>query len=586
MFLPKADRTVPPPSRSRSIYRTAIRQALFSACCFAAIQATGQTAQPDDQPKKIHGTVINAVTQAPIPRALVVSSDNRSATLTDGEGHFEFTIPDDGGAGTQSLSGRQYISFAGNCSWLRARKPGFLDDCNEPGEEGKSSGDDHTIALVPEALIYGRVTVPDNDQLSGTSVQLFFREVIEGLPRWIPMRTAFTNSAGEFRFFDLRPGEYRLFMHERADNDTVTSTAVKAYGYPPVYYPSAADFSGAATIRLSAGQSAEADISAVRQPYYRVTIPVSNSDIASGLRVNVQAQTGPGYSLGYNAAAKRIEGLLPTGNYVVEAETVGESSASGTVQLKVNGAPAEGLPMTLVPDGSLTLNVKEEFTDKTAGGTMQWGDGKRTFTLHGPRTYLNPRLEPVDDLEPRRGGSARPPTANNDNSLILENLVPGHYYWLRIDTGRGYVASARLGDVDLFHQPLTVAGGSSTPVEIEMRDDTAEIDVTVSGLESPSTESGSPTTSPRAFVYCVPEPDSPGQFRRLDSSESGKFGSTAMAPGAYRVLAFTSPQQHLPYRDAEAMKAYDTKGPVVRLTAGEKASVQVSLIVDSELARE
>lgn len=585
MFLPKADRTVALLSRSRSIYRTAIRQALFSACCFAAIQATGQTAPPNDQPKKVHGAVINAVTQAPIARALVVSSDNRFAVLTDGEGQFELTLPNDNSqtdVGTiSSVNGR--FGLCG--SWLRARKPGFLDDCNEPGAESKSSGDDHTIALVPEALIYGRVTLPDNDQLSGTSVQLFFREVNDGLPRWIPMRGAFTNSAGEFRFFDLRPGEYRLFMHERADNDTVTSTAVKAYGYPPVYYPSAADFSGAATIRLSAGQSVEADISAVRQPYYRVAIPVS-SDVASGLRVTVQAQTGPGYSLGYNAAAKRIEGFLPTGNYVVEAETVGESSASGTVDLKVNGTPAEGPPMTLVPDGSLTLNVKEEFTDKTPGGTMQWGDGKRTFRVQGPRTYLNPRLEPVDDLEPRRGGSARPPTGDNDNSLILENLVPGHYYWLRIDTGRGYVASARLGDVDLFHQPLTVAGGSSTPVEIEMRDDTAEIEVTVSGLESPSTESGSPAASPRAFVYCVPEPDSPGQFRRLDSSESGKFGSTAMAPGAYRVLAFASPQEHLPYRDAEAMKAYDTKGPVVRLTAGEKASVQVSLIVDSELAQE
>lgn len=51
-----------------------------------------------------------------------------------------------------------------------------------------------------------------------------------------------------------------------------------------------------------------------------------------------------------------------------------------------------------------------------------------------------------------------------------------------------------------------------------------------------------------------------------------------MTPGDYRVLAFSTAQPHLPYRDAEAMKAYDSKGAVVHLTAGQKATVQVQTI--------
>jgi hypothetical protein len=557
-------------------------------CYFAAVSSNGQIAPPDDQPRKIRGTVINAVTQAPIPRALVVSSDNRFAMLTDPEGHFEFTVADDGEAGTQGTIVRQYVSYGGNCAFLHARKPGFLDDCTEPRSAGKFSGDDHTIALIPEALIYGRVTLPDNDRFFGTRVQLFFREVVEGLPKWVPMRVALTNSAGEFRFYELRAGQYKLLMHERGDNDPLvnTSSNSKSYGYPPVYYPNAPDFAGAGIIHLSAGESVEADVSAVRQPYYRVTIPIANSDIAAGLQVTVQAQTGPGFSLGYNVAAKRIEGLLPSGNYVVEAATYGEDCASGTVNLKVNGAAVEGPTMTLAPDGSLTLDVKETFKGTSRGGGEVFSsNGQRPFLLRGPRSYLNPRLEAVDDLELMRGRPIRPPSGPNDTSFVLQNLVPGHYYWLRLDTNRGYVASARLGDVDLFHQPFTVAAGSSAPVEIEVRDDMAEIDGTVSGLPS-SAGSESQSTGQQTWIYCVPLPDSAGQFQQLIASEDGRFTQTTIAPGDYRLLAFASQQTHLPYRDPEAMKAYETKGPVVHLMAGQKVSVEVPLIANSDVPEE
>ena len=56
-------------------------------------QVSGQGPQDTPQPTTLRGTVVNAVTLAPIGRALVYSSDNRFATLTDGEGRFEFTLP-------------------------------------------------------------------------------------------------------------------------------------------------------------------------------------------------------------------------------------------------------------------------------------------------------------------------------------------------------------------------------------------------------------------------------------------------------------------------------------------------------------
>ena len=56
-------------------------------------QSFAQNPQPDNQTNIVRGTVVNALTGQPIGRALVYSPDNRYATFTDGEGHFEFTLP-------------------------------------------------------------------------------------------------------------------------------------------------------------------------------------------------------------------------------------------------------------------------------------------------------------------------------------------------------------------------------------------------------------------------------------------------------------------------------------------------------------
>jgi len=71
-----------------------------------------------------------------------------------------------------------------------------------------------------------------------------------------------TNSNGEFRFAELRPGTYKVLTREWMDNDPEASVpGGQLYGYPPVYYASASDFAAASTIQLTAGQTFQADMS-------------------------------------------------------------------------------------------------------------------------------------------------------------------------------------------------------------------------------------------------------------------------------------------------------------------------------------
>ena len=558
-----------------------------------------------DAPDSIHGTVVNAVTHEAIPRALVVSPDERFATMTDGQGRFEFTFPKAepakpaaAGAAEDNPAEALQPNEPNRPNALSARKPGFLQDNNPEAVQALAqNAKELSLSLVPEAIIAGQVSLPTSEAPDSIQLQLYRRQVQDGRAHWVPAGTAVSRSTGEFRFGDLHAGTYKLLTRELLDRDPLTfDPRGQLYGYPPVYYEDAADFDSATTIELSVGETAQAQISLVKQPYYNVKIPVENVPPGLGLNVNVysQGRNGPGYSLGYNAGTRSIDGMLPNGTYTVEATSFGQTTSSGLLTLNVKGAAVEGAHMALVPGGSVPINVKEEFTSKEDEGTATFNNGKRTFNLRGPRRYLNVNLESADEFGRAQNGFLRPPKGPEDDALVIENVAPGRY-WVRVQTARGYAASVRSGTTDLQREPLVVgAGGAASPIEITMLDDTATIDGNVDGIVPPASpssapqpelETGAPVSAPGpapAHIYCIPLPDSSGEAAQIAVNPDGSFASQPLPPGTYRVLAFDREQPQLEYRNPEAMKTYDNMGPAVRLSGGQKEHVTLHLILTSE----
>jgi hypothetical protein len=571
----------------------------------------------------IHGTVVNSVTHEAIPRALVISPDNRFATMTDSQGRFEFTfpkaepskqnVPDSSDSNSVDIiSGNPVdvsqlngVVIRGNGSnrliALSARKPGFLEDNNpEANLALAQNAKELTLSLVPEAVIAGQVSLPTSEAPDSIQLQLYRREVQDGRAHWIPAGTAISRSTGEFRFADLHAGRYKLLTRELLDRDPLTfDPHGQLFGYPPVYYEDATDFGSATTIEVSAGETAQAHISLVKQPYYNVKIAVENVPPGFGLNVNVysEGRNGPGYALGYNAATQTIDGMLPNGTYTVEASSFGQfpqATLSGQVTLNIKGASVQGAHMTLVPSGAITINVKEEFTSKEPEGTATFSDGKRTFSLRGVRRYLNVSLESADDFAAARNGMMRPPMGPDDDSLAIDNVQPGSY-WVRVQASRGYATSVRSGTTDLLHEPLVVGpGGNTPPIEITMFDDTATIEGTVDGITPPTSPPGTAEAQPEtgapvapagpapAHIYCIPLPDSSGEATQIPVAPDGSFSSQPLPPGTYRLLAFDREQLQLEYRNPEAMKTYDNMGPAVRVTAGQTEHVTLHLILASE----
>ena len=569
-----------------------------------------------EHPPSIRGTVINAVTREPINRALVTSNDNRFDTFTDSEGHFEFTMPKPEPTGEvssestqadQPVSGRdlaQLITLAP--SLVTARRPGFLQD-PIPNASFDPTTHELILALTPEALITGHVTLASADAAERITVELYQRTIQDGRSRWMPIRTAQTRSTGEFRFAELPGGTYKVFTRELADRDPETvNPPEQFYAYPPVYFPAANDFATASPIELSPGKNFQADLSVTRQPYFPVKVPVANLPPGTfvNVDVSVEGHRGPGFSLGFNPRGQFITGALPTGNYTLEAISVGNPPAFGSVNISVKGAAVDGSRMTMVPSTSIRLNVKQEFTaveETVVAGLREGGSSVEVQDPNAPpnskalspRTYLSIQLRPAEDFAQDRGTVFRPPSGPEDDALWLDNILPGRY-WVETHTRLGYVASLQSGTVDLLRNQLVVGlGASIPPLEITVRNDGARIEGIIEN-PNPSTNAGDEAASPQrwivtgvggppmVYVYCIPLPDSTGQFTEFPASSDGNFTSPELPPGTYRVLAFRQPNQELEYRNPEAMRAYDSEGVVVRLAPAGKETVRLHLISRSE----
>jgi hypothetical protein len=620
--LPLSPRVLPCKVLLRSCQRVSRRQSQgagilslsFAIACLSAALSAAQSMS--DNTDTLRGIVINSVTYEPIARALVSSPDNRFATLTNSEGRFEFSLPKvdstpEGGSGsTTPVTGQIQSAIPNRPYMLMARKPRFLQAANGLAQNLQNEAlKDVTLALTPESLIVGAVTLPTSEPPDSIMLQVYRRQVQDGRARWLPVRGAQSTSDGQFRFAELPAGTYKLLTHELLDRDPVTADPLdlprsndprgQLFGYPPVYYQSAPDFASAATIQLAAGQTQTVNLSLVKLPYYRVKVPVINADNGVAVSVYAHGRKGPGFSLGYNNSDHAIEGMLPDGTYTVEASRFGPNGVTGLQTITIKGSAIDGPSMTLVSNTSIPVNVKEEFTSADNPGSMTWNINGRNTVIKGPRRYLSLTLEPADDFGVGPHVSLRDPS-RADDALVIEG-APAGSYWVRVNSSRGYPASIRSGNFDLLHQPLVVgAGGTATPIEITMRDDTAEISGTVEGVtppaERPVISSGANLASgdarawtsyaalggqAAAHIYCIPLADSSGQLTEIWVSPDGSFVSQGLAPGAYRLLAFDREQRELEYRNPEALRTYDSKGPVVRVVGGQKEHVQLQLISTS-----
>jgi hypothetical protein len=552
----------------------------------------------------IHGVVINSIDKKPIARALVTSQDQRMATMTDSQGRFTFdilrqpprsasnaTMNGPVGFSPQVLSGMVFGGPGQSMTVnLMVRRPGYLN-ANLPvrlATDPQTTSEDIELKLIPESVIRGHLSISDPAEPIGVIVQLRRRQVQQGVAVWTQAGGIQANSRGDYTFAELQPGDYKVMSQawiQRTGNGT--SAPDESIGYTPAFDADGADLASTPPIHLGAGQTVEANLNPRATTFYHVTIPIPNMPKGIGINVALGDQDQlPGLSVNYNSQSQMAEGFLPNGAYDIHISSYGQPPASGLGRLEVAGKPVKAPPITLVPAGQISVVVRQEYTAT-----------QPTTDSNPPQTnYLNTEIAfqapsrrsleiSLQSLHPGSPGANLKNTPNKgDDDLVLDNVQQGTYHVVA-RAYRGYVASITSNGTDLIRQPLVVgSGGTSAPIEVTIRDDSATLTGSVS-FPDPNTQ-----LTPDSFftITCIPLDAGSGAPLPQGGAYRGKFTVQNLPPGRYLVLAFTNsmtknnPMMSIEYQNEDVMRNYQSKGTVVTLSPGQKADIQVPLIPEEE----
>jgi hypothetical protein len=505
-----------------------------------------------DDKYTLRGAVINSVTGEALRGALVqIYFNGQSSMLTGPDGKFQF----------EGLPQGQ--------TTITVRKPGFFsEDDIEPNGRGQhpaTTGPNSSpvvLRLIPEGVIYGRISEEDGEPIEGLPVELLVQHLQNGRKVWERRPQAVTDEDGNFRIAELQPGDY--FLSAGPSRNPVTLPAKLsqpgAEGIPLVYYPVGSELAAATPIPITPGKRVEINLTLAPQPFYRVSGSING--YAPGQPVNLQLRNSAGLPLPYNwrfdsaTGSFRINGV-PVGAYTLHAEAPDSRghSLTATVPLTVN-ADLSGLHLILLP--TVTIPIRMSVIASRTGAERFW-EQENYFPAYVQLVARNAGL-----FELRYG--SRQVGERGAASLELQNIASGTYSVEINPNGPLYVQSAMSGTTNLLESDLSVAPGSSPqPIEITLRDDVAFLSGTVS-LENHHLN---------ATILAFSEhPSIPPRIQPAYSG--GNFQLSSLPPGTYKILAVDHPDR-LEYANPEAVKKYLSKAREVTLSPEQSAKIDLEL---------
>lgn len=526
---------------------------LISPGSFAQIsppQPQAGSSQAGAPTYSVDGMVVNSVTGEPVRAALVqMQGQARRSVLTGSDGRFHFE-----GVPESQLT-------------LMGRKPGFFSEQelsqgvirNQTVQAGPNTPP-VVVKLVPEGVIYGRVTDSDGEPIENLPVKLIHAAIVNGQRSWQVRRPAQTNDEGEFRLFGLPPGTYYLQTGPslKATRPAGENSQTEPQGYPATFYGGGSKLDSAAAIMIGAGRQVRADVSLKAEVFYQVRGTIVGAP--RGAPVNVQFLGPDGEALSSEIRTDPEAGTfvasVPPGAYVIKAHTQGRDGPPGFASrlVNVNGEVA-GVNLVIGPTATIPVGVRLEPTRSSY-----------------PDSYAQDR-QPVQIVLVSRGGllgnqsrAASAEGSPGNRSLAIRDLEPGTYTARIRANGAWYVESARCGETNLFTGNLTVqSGGLRQPIEIVLRDDAATLNGTVSVDGHPA----------QGMVLLIPEFNPLGAVT-VSVDPTGHFQRGELPPGKYRAFAFNRVDD-LEYTSPEAMRDFSSGAQSVRLSPNGQAMVNLEL---------
>ncbi len=514
-------------------------QSRLRCAAILSLAIGGLHGQQSRNPYNVHGTVINSLTGAAIPRALVIVQDRvPRMALTDEDGRFEFS------------------GLRAEPAPISAGKPGFFGP--RPGDTAAEIStaaqvDSYTesvvIKLSPTSSIHGRIASVDGDPLEDVPVTLFSLGPVNGKHQLLTRSAATTDEDGYFRFSELPAGQYFVLAGPMVKQPLVPvqHSRIPVQSYGSLFYPGVADSHDATPIQLGWGSDVAIDLSLKR--VHLLTLRGQVTGWHEGEYGSLQFLSSAGTPVGgesqFDGATGKFRiSKVPPGVYRIRIVTPGGEEAQQELRLQ-----SDILDLKLPLSGTRKIPVILHAADRRAEGG-----------------YASVILQPEDRWQGAVSSNLRREGASQE---IFLWPPPGKY---RVQFGTSpplHVIAAAHGSTDLLRDPLVVTEENVAPIEVTVAYDS-------STLGGHVCLQGRPVF---ARVLIVPV-DPPGEARIALTAGDGKFAGLLLPPGTYRVWAFDRLPRY--FREAEAIKPYDSRAQIVNLVPNQATDVSLELLKNED----
>jgi hypothetical protein len=553
---------------------------------FFASSASAQNSGLPQDKGTIAGTIIDAVTEAPLkgadvrlrnlpgPSAAGSQSASQSipqptSTTTDASGRFIF----------ENVSSGRYFLLASHDGYVNNNRTN-ADLRGRMLSLGRGQHlSDIVVRLVPNGTIAGHITNEAGKPLRGVSVQAMKSSYQRGRRELHEVAHAPTNDAGDYRIPSLVPGKYYIRAKPpaspKATPDKDKNDRNKDKAYVPVYYPAASDQARSVALALRAGEDlAGIDMSLV--PVHTVTIRgrVINartslpSKEAEVTLLGDQGETvfSPGENFSKGGQANFEFRGVPPGSYVMVAQQPSNPQEQKTMW------------------GHTSIEVKDtdlEHLDVVVGAGVDVSgrirvDGDASTDLIKELSNMTCNLDP---LEASSLASLTPDidnaTVKPDGTFLFREVPEGTYRINFYPMPAGYYLRSS-GASDVLETGITVGQGHSPPpLEFVLSPGAGRIDGTVESDE---------LSAPGASVVLVPDGKGRGQpnyYRQSVTDLLGRFAMRNIIPGDYTLFAWEQIDRGA-YFDPEFIGQYEDRGKAVHVEDGGHVSVKLDLIPAAE----
>lgn len=509
----------------------------------AALSATQSFAQtPQQQHCGLSATVVNSATNAGIPHALVsYFGAGQGFRFTDVGGNIQVPgVP----CGHYSLT----VSKPGFVSGQEDPNQGVLlsnpmlravmeDQSEQPANPPKPSNvflqlapdsPAAKIVLLPVASIAGTVLDENSEPIYGVVVQgIAVKASLSGTD-YVPTRTVHTDDRGHYELLGLNPGDYVVRLAGESSSTRYFQGSAPNpnndhRGMQPVYFSNADSLSSALVLHLAPGTQTNSDFRQATEAAFDVDGRLSGFIPQAWTRLRLY-RDGDRIPLG-RAFVNLTSGQfrltdVPRGSYSLRVEQYQADPPLWFVAeepINVAAEPIRNLVVQLSGAVDIPVSVSYE-----AGAQ---DDG----TVH---LMLLPKHSRENMRQLSLGRFANPKTdAQREGPKAFTNVIPDKYR-LQVQAfgGTGYVASAKLGDLDVLHGEFPIGGSAAGELTVTIRGDSSTVQGQVTFQGQPA---------PGAQVYLIPASGDGAGLKTGFGDPEGHYQIAGVPPGDYRIQAWT-----------------------------------------------